>query len=100
MKTYLADRRWRLVGRDADRWFRFSSDGTFSAGGRGIAEVLELESDGEVSGRWDADTTTLHLTEIRVGGSGDAVSRTVALGWVDGKLNISIGGEQYRRGLD
>ncbi len=98
MKQYLSSGGWRLVGRDANRRFRFSADGTFSASGEGLAALLGFsDTVAEVTGRWNADTTTLRLSEIEADGGGAPLAKSLPLGWVDGKLNINIGGRQYRR---
>lgn len=99
MREYLADVEWRLVGHGQNRWLRFAADGSFEAGGNGIGQLLGLPDDtGPVSGHWEADASSLKLSEFRIGDiPSDAPLKTLALGWVDGKLNISIAGQQYRR---
>ena len=64
----------------------------------GLAALLRFTAAvTEVTGRGDADTTTLHLSQIGAGGRGATLAESLPLAWADGKLNISIGDEQYRR---
>ncbi len=98
MKEYIGSSEWRLVGSDANRWFRFSTDGKFSAGGDGLADLLGFATTvTEVTGLWDADKTSLYLSEIGGGAEDAMLTKSLPLGWLDGKLNINIAGEQYRR---
>jgi hypothetical protein len=89
MGSFLATGKFSRVGNDTD-WWVFLADGTFTAH---LAEE-------DVQGQWSATTTNLKLTKVQVAGDSKTVAaagdRSLDLEWQDGKLNINIGGHQYR----
>lgn len=87
MAEFLSGQRFRLVG--GSDWFDFRTDGTLTAMQDG--ELLEA--------RWIATMERLSLSDVRVMTHSSwvpAADRSQALGWLDGKLNVSIDGANYR----
>ena len=89
MHEFLASSRFSSVPDRAD-WWDFDADGSFEA---------QLGEE-RVTGKWNATTSRLELTEVRVAKDGndpiEAPDRSHALRWLDGKLNIEIDERQYR----
>lgn len=84
---FLSGKRFRLVG--GSDWVDFRADGTLAAMQGG--ELLEA--------RWAATMDRLSLSDVRVMTHSSwvrAADRAQALGWLDGKLNVSIDGANYR----
>jgi hypothetical protein len=107
MTAYLAGaKQWKLWYVDEPvQFWQFGRNGTFAVWIEGESDSgLESLFSEEIpsgarrlTGRWQATTTNLKLSEI-VTSSGEAVEPlTLDLKWVDGKLRIEIGGHHYMR---
>ena len=107
MQRFLSGRTWTLVGGKPKQSWRFSQDGTFAvwSEGEGDAQLQsmfpELVPKGvtRLDGDWEATMTELRLSRRTASGDG-TTSVTLPLVWLDGKLNIEIGGFQYRSAQD
>jgi len=107
MEEYLArPTAWELWYEDDPvQFWEFNQDALFSVWIEGDSEK-DLNSLFGVSipagatrltGKWEATTTQLQLSEV-ITASGETVqSFALDLKWVDGKLRIEIGGHHYMR---
>jgi len=87
LQRFLSGRRFTRVGGGDE--FAFANDGRLEARLQGV----------ELRARFIATLDTLTLTQVerRVGDAWvPAPAQTHALGWMDGKLNVAIDGENYR----
>ena len=87
MKGFLSGRRFDLVRGESH--LRFDADG-------GLGGSLDGTS---LRGSWSATMTLLRLTELELLEDGSwerAEDRELPIRWLDGKLNVSIDGQNYR----
>lgn len=98
MTSFLADASWRSVRMTPQLVWRFEADGTFELPGAGACAAVHsgLGCD-RVAGVWAATEDVLSLSELRTADGAELPGSALSLKWLDGKLNLEIGGVRRRR---